>query len=102
MPVSVISSSQYVSVSYVMSWFSLISKWCTATKLALNINLESETNVRKLILNNPSQYPLSVGYDEECIEESVNTKFLGYQIGNCLNWKNHIVQKSASYLEHIM
>jgi len=58
--------------------------------------------VRKLILNNPSQYPLSVGYDEECIEESVNTKFLGYQIGNCLNWKNHIDQKTASYLEHIM
>jgi hypothetical protein len=102
MTLSVIISSQYVGVSYVMSWFCFISKWFTANKLVLNRNLESETNVRKVVMNNLSQYPLNVGYDEDCIEESVNTKFLGYQIGNCLNWKNHIHQTTASYLEHII
>jgi hypothetical protein len=95
-------SSQYVSVSYVMSWFCLVSKWFTANKSALNRNLVSETNVRKFVLNNPSQYPLSDGYDDECLKVSVNAKFLGYQIVNCLNWKNHIDKKTGSYLEHIM
>jgi len=102
MTLSVIISSQYVSVFYVTSWFCLISKGFTANESALNRNLESEINVRKFVLNNPSKYPLNVGYDEECIEEPVNTKFLGYQIGNCLNWKNHTDQQIASYLEHIM
>jgi hypothetical protein len=31
-----------------------------------------------------------IGYDEKYIEESVNIKFLGLQIDNYLNWKNHI------------
>ena len=63
MTLSVIMSSQYVSISYIMSWFCLISRWFTANKSALIINLESETNVRKFIVNIPSQYPLNVGYD---------------------------------------
>jgi hypothetical protein len=36
------------------------------------------------------QYDLKIGYDEKSIEESINTKFLGLQIDNHLNWKNHI------------
>jgi NADH:ubiquinone oxidoreductase subunit B-like Fe-S oxidoreductase len=36
------------------------------------------------------QYHLNIGYDEKCIEESINTKFLGLKIDNRLNWKNHI------------
>jgi hypothetical protein len=33
---------------------------------------------------------LIIGYNGKCIEESVNTKFLGLQIDNRLNWINHI------------
>jgi hypothetical protein len=33
---------------------------------------------------------LHIGYKEKYIEETVNTKFIGLQIYNHLNWKNHI------------
>jgi hypothetical protein len=33
---------------------------------------------------------LNFAYDEKYIEESINTEFLGLQINNHLNWKNHI------------
>jgi hypothetical protein len=33
---------------------------------------------------------LKIGYDEKYIEDSVNTNFLGLEIDNHLNWKNHI------------
>jgi hypothetical protein len=46
----------------------------------------------KFITENSSQYPLNIGYNDKYIEESVNTKFLGLQIDNHLNWKNHIDQ----------
>jgi hypothetical protein len=32
------------------------------------------------------------GYNDKYIEEVVTTKFLGLQINNHLNWKNHIDQ----------
>jgi hypothetical protein len=35
---------------------------------------------------------LSIGFYGKYIEESANTKFLGLQIDNHLNWKNHIDQ----------
>jgi hypothetical protein len=66
-----------------------MSKWFTANKLALNLD---KTNIIKFITNNSPQYPLSIGYNDTCIEESANTKFLGLQIDNHLNWKNHIDQ----------
>jgi hypothetical protein len=33
-----------------------------------------------------------IGYNEKYIKESENTKFLGLQTDNNLNWKNHIGQ----------
>jgi lipoprotein signal peptidase len=33
-----------------------------------------------------------IGYNEKYIKESINTKFLGLQIDNHLNWKYHIAQ----------
>jgi hypothetical protein len=66
-----------------------MSKWFTAHKLALNLD---KTNIVKFITNNSPQYTLSIGYNDKCIEEKVNTKFLGLQIDNHLNWKNHIDQ----------
>jgi hypothetical protein len=39
-----------------------------------------KTNTIKSITNNSLQYALSIGYNEEYTEESVNTKFLHSQI----------------------
>jgi len=43
-------------------------------------------------MNNLPQCALGTDYKEKCIEERVNGKFLGLQIDNHLNWKNHIDQ----------
>jgi hypothetical protein len=66
-----------------------MSKWFAANKLALNLD---KTNIVKFITKNSPQYPLGIGYNDKCVEESINTKFLGLQIYNHLNWKNHIDQ----------
>jgi hypothetical protein len=63
-----------------------MSKWSAANKLALNLDKT------KFITNNSPQCPLSIGYNDKYIEESVHTKFLVLQIDNHLNWKNHISQ----------
>jgi hypothetical protein len=49
-----------------------------------------KTNIIKFITNKLPQYDLKIGYYEKYIEESINTKFLGLQIDNHLNWKNYI------------
>jgi hypothetical protein len=51
-----------------------MSKWFSANKLSLNLE---KTNVIKFVTKISPQYPL-------------NTKFLGLQIDNQLNWENHI------------
>lgn len=43
-------------------------------------------------MNNLPQCALGIGYKEKCIEERVDGTFLGLQIDNRLNWKNHINQ----------
>ena len=68
---------------------SQMSKWFSANKLSLNLE---KTNVIKFITKNSPQYPLNIGDNAKYIEEGVNTKFLGLQIDNHLNWKNHIDQ----------
>jgi len=47
-------------------------------------------NVMKFKTNNLSHSTLHIGYKEKYVEETVNTKFLGLQIDNRINWKNHI------------
>jgi hypothetical protein len=64
-----------------------VSKWFTSNKLVLNL---CKTIIIKFITNKSPQYNLKMSYDEKCIEESINTKFLGLQSDNHLNWKNHI------------
>jgi hypothetical protein len=75
-----------------------MSKWFAVNRLALNLD---KTNIIKCITNNSPQYALNVAYNGTCIEESVNTKFLGLQIDNHLNWTNHIdkliAKLSAAY-----
>jgi hypothetical protein len=67
-----------------------MSKWFAANKLSLNLD---KTNLIKFITKNSPQYHLNIGYNDEHIEEGVNTKFLGLQIDNQLNWKTHIDQQ---------
>jgi hypothetical protein len=66
-----------------------MSKWFAANKLALNLD---KTNFKKFTTINVPQCRLSSGYNDKYIEESAQTKFLGLQMGNHLNWKNHIDQ----------
>ena len=47
-------------------------------------------NIMKCKRNNSAHSTLHTGYKEKYIEESVNTTFLGLQIDNHINWKNHI------------
>jgi len=49
-------------------------------------------NIMKFIAKNLSHSMLHIGYKEKYIKETVSTKFLGSQIDNQINWKNHIEQ----------
>jgi hypothetical protein len=64
-----------------------MSNWFSANTLSLNL-----VNVIRFITRNSPQYPLNSGYNDKHIEVTVSTKFLGLQIDNHLNWKNHIDQ----------
>jgi hypothetical protein len=55
------------------------------------LNLE-KTNIIKCITYDSPQFPISIGYEDKYIEQSVHTKFLGLQIDSHLNWKTHIDQ----------
>ena len=47
-------------------------------------------NVMKFIIKNSSHSTLHIAYKEKHIEETESTTFLGLQIDNHINWKNHI------------
>jgi hypothetical protein len=64
-----------------------MSEWFTSNKLGLNLN---EAKAMTFITNKSPEYEIKIGYDENYTAESINTKFLGLQIYNNLNWKNHI------------
>jgi hypothetical protein len=46
----------------------------------------------KFITKNSSHSALHIGYKEKYIKGTMNTKFLGLQIDNHINWKNYIVE----------
>ena len=64
-------------------------KWFAANNLVLNL---VKINVKKFIAKNSSHSTLLFGYKEKYVEETVNTKFLGLQIDNHVNWKKCIEQ----------
>jgi hypothetical protein len=68
---------------------SLMRKWFAANKLVRNLY---KTNIIKLITMDVSHCPLRIGYNDNYIEETAQTKLLGLQIDSHLNWKNHIDQ----------
>jgi len=47
-------------------------------------------NTVKFITKTSSHSTVLIGYREKYILETVNTEFLGLQIDNHINWKNHI------------
>jgi hypothetical protein len=64
-------------------------KWFAANNLVLNFH---KTNIMKFVTKNLSHSTLHSGYTGNCIAETMNTKFLGLQIDNHLNWMHHIEQ----------
>jgi hypothetical protein len=47
-------------------------------------------NIIKFIVKNSSHSTLDIGDKEKCIEETLKMNFLGLQLDNHINWKNHI------------
>jgi len=64
-------------------------EWFAAYKLVLNLD---KMGIIKFITKNTSHCTVHIGYKEKYAEETVNTKFLGLQIYNHSNWKNHVEQ----------
>jgi hypothetical protein len=63
--------------------------WFATNKLFLDLN---EANIMKFVTNNSPHSALRVGYEGKCIKKMVSIRYLGVQIDNHLNWKNHIEQ----------
>jgi hypothetical protein len=53
----------------------------------------------KFINKNSSHSALHIGQKEKYTEQTVKTKFLGLQIDNHINWKNHTEQMSPEVSE---
>jgi hypothetical protein len=62
-------------------------KWYAVNNLVLNFD---KMIIMKFITNSSSHSTLNIGYKEKYMEETVNATFLGLQINNHLNYKNHI------------
>ena len=64
-------------------------EWFAANKLLLNVE---KTSIMKSVMNSSLHCALTVGYKDKYVKETVNTDFLGLQLDNHLNWKDHIYQ----------
>jgi len=62
-------------------------KWFADNNLVLNLD---KTNIMQFKTKNSAYSAIQFGYKEKDIEETVNTKFLGLQIDNHINCKNHV------------
>ena len=87
-PNVIISSKNYKDFCLVSNLvLSHMIKWFAANNLVINVD---HTNIMKFITKNSVHSTLHNGYKEKYMEEIVNTKFLGLQIDNHINWKIHI------------
>jgi hypothetical protein len=66
-----------------------VIKQFAANNIVINIG---KINIMKFITKNSSQSSLHIGYKGKYIEETVRTEFLGSEIDNHINLKNHIEQ----------
>jgi len=83
----IISSRNFKDCSLVSNVvLSHVIKWFAANNLVMNLN---KMNIMKFITKNSAHSTLHIGYKEEYTEERGNKKFLGLQIDNHINWKNH-------------
>jgi hypothetical protein len=73
-----------------------VIKWFAANKLVLN---PDKTNIMQFITKHTTHTTLCIGYTEKYIEKKVNTKFLGLQTDNHLNWKYHTEKTSPKLSE---
>ena len=74
-----------------------MSKWFTANELAPNLD---ERNIIKFVTNHSQHYPLKTDFNKKHLEDYTNTKLLGLQTHNHMNWTNHTIkQLSASQAE---
>jgi hypothetical protein len=62
-----------------------MTKRFVANNLVPDLN---KTNMMKFITKNSPHSTLHIGYKGKYVEERVNTKFLGLQTDNRVNWKN--------------
>jgi hypothetical protein len=72
-------------------------KWFAANNLVLNLD---KTNIMQFITKNSAHSPIQFGYKEKYIAETLNTKFVGLQTDNHINWKkndNDITQHNITY-----
>jgi len=54
-----------------------------------------KANIMKFITKNSTHCTLYIGYREKYVEGEVNTKFLGLQTDNHINWKAQIEQMTT-------
>jgi hypothetical protein len=71
-------------------------EWFAAKKLFLNLD---KMNITKFKPRISSHSALCIGYKEKYVEETVNTKFLGLQTENHINWKKKL---SPIEVQHVM
>ena len=67
--------------------FEDINKWFQANQLTLNYN---KTNYLQFTNKNSLDYNLKLHYQGNEVKSTLNTKFLGVIIDDCLSWKAHI------------
>ena len=86
----IISSRNFEDFSSVSNLvLSHLIKWFAANNLVLNFD---KTNIMKFVTKKSSHSTLHIGYTGNYIAGTMNTKFLGLQINNHINWKNHVEQ----------
>jgi hypothetical protein len=73
-------------------------EWFSANTLVLNLE---KTNIMNLVTINLPYCVLAIGHDK-CMEGAVKLIFLGIQIDNHLNWKNHIDQIIPKLVQHVL
>jgi hypothetical protein len=67
-----------------------LNLWFTRNGLSLNMK---KTKVLKFETINRGNIPMQLQYKNEVLNDTMNIKFLGLEIGKFLNWKTHVDSK---------